>query len=248
MKCEKCGGNLTLEDVVCPHCEALNEHAVQHIRDMNRYKKDYEGTKRQVYSVTQKYAGFSVRMIIIAVLIVLIVVCGVLSGEAYSIRRKIMQADAKKNAASYKQQIDEFLEDRDYYAVAAFCNEHCIYSSTEEYEEYASFIYATQYYAYIYDYVLKTLKPYEGANMQNKAKYIAEHLDQFYAIFIPEQYSYRYIGEDEEDIRIALEMQEQIHALLMAYCGLTKEEADALPDMSSAERTLLIEEKLLHGE
>ena len=43
-------------------------------------------------------------------------------------------------------------------------------------------------------------------------------------------------------------MQEQIHALLMAYCGLTKEEADALPDMSSAERTLLIEEKLLHGE
>ena len=97
MKCEKCGGNLSLEDVVCPHCDTLNEHAVQHIRDMNKYKKDYEGTKQEVYTVTKSYAGISVRIVIIAILVVLIVACSLLSEEFYSMKRKSEQAKSKKN-------------------------------------------------------------------------------------------------------------------------------------------------------
>lgn len=81
MKCESCGGNLTLEDVVCPYCEAVNPHAIEHIRQMKRYQKDYEGTKEQVYDVTKRYVSVSVRIIVIAVLIVLIILCGVLSDE-----------------------------------------------------------------------------------------------------------------------------------------------------------------------
>lgn len=248
MKCEKCGGNLTLEDVVCPHCDALNEHAVQHIRDMNRYKKEFEGTKEEVYSVTKSYAGITVRIIIIAVLIILTVICGLVSGEAYSIRRNIRRAEANRNADEYKQRLEQYLADRDYYAFAAFCDENSIDTYEGNYTEYNHMIFATRYYSYIYDYIMGTLNPYEGMNMQNNIKWISDNLTEFYKIYNASEYSYYYIGDSEEKWEMVLEVQEQIHALLIAYCGLTQEEVDAFPNMSDAQRAVLLEERILDGK
>lgn len=244
MKCESCGGNLTLEDVVCPHCEALNEHAVQHIREMNRYKSEFEDTREEVYSVTQSYAGITARVIVIAVLVVLIIVCGLLSGESYSIRSKMLRAEAKRNLKETKATIEAYLEERDYYALAAFSNAKRISAYDEDFEEYGNMIYAANQYSYLYDYIMKVWKPYEGMDMQNSVKWIAEQLTAFYKIFNKEYV--HYVGESGEAYEHAMQMQEQIQALLMAYCNLTKEEAEALPGMTNAERTLLLEERIIH--
>ncbi|MBQ7775590.1 MAG: hypothetical protein IJ379_06685 [Lachnospiraceae bacterium] len=246
MKCAKCGGNLTLEDVVCPYCEALNEHAVEHIREMNRYKKDYEGTKQDVYSVTKNYAGITVRIIIIAVLLVLIVICGLLSGEAYSIRRKITVA--QRNEKECIEIMEQYLADREYYAMAVFCETNSINAYEEGFEEYNSIIYAVRHYRYIYDMVMRTLRPYEGADMQNNIGYIADYMNDFYKIFDENTDAYYYVGDSQESLEAAQGMKEQLEALLMAYCGLTKEDVESLQGMTEAERALLIEERMTDGE
>ena len=230
MKCENCGGNLTLEDVVCPHCEALNEHAVEHIREMNRYKREFEDTREEVYSVAKSYAGITTRIVVIAVLVVLTIVCGILGGEAYSIRGDMLKAEAKKNLEESKATLDYYLETRDYYALAAFSNEKNIHTYEGDFAEYDSMLYAAKQYAFLYDYIMKAAYPYEGMDMQNNVKWIGELLVAFYKIFDAE--SIHYVGESETDYEHALQMQEQIYALLMAYCNLTKEDVEALATMT----------------
>lgn len=232
-----------MEDVVCPYCDALNEQAVEHIREMNRYKREFEGTKENVYSVTKNYAGITVRIVILAVLVVLTIVCGILGGEVYSIRRNITQA--RRDDSKCKEIMEEYLAERDYYALSIFCEENSIYSSEEGFEEYDSIIYAANYYSYLYDSIMRTLKIYEWEDMQTYSTRIAQYLNDFCKIF-KETDSYYFMGDTEKEKEVAAAMQEQIRALLMAYCGLTKEEAAALPDMSDAQRALVIEGGLLH--
>lgn len=238
MKCEKCGGNLTLEDVACPHCEAINEHAVQHIREMNRYKKDYEGTRKEVYSVTKAYAGLTVRIVILAVLVVLTIVCGVLSGEVYSIRRHLIEV--ARNDEECREQIEQYLKEREYYALAVFCDEKSIDTIEEGYEDYYGILYAAGQYRFFYDYVMYTLRPYEGSDMQTYADRIAELLSDFYKVF--DESHYCYVGTQGKQYQAVLEMQEQMNALLVAYCGVTPKEAEAFPTMTNAQRALAIEE------
>ena len=244
MKCEKCGGNLTLEDVVCPYCEALNEHAVEHIREMNRYKREFENTREEVYTVTKSYASITTRIAVIAVLVVLIIVCSILRDEAYSIRGDMLKAEAKKNREESTETLDCYLENRDYYALAAFSYEKNISSYEEDFPEYNNMLYAAKQYALLYDYILKAAYPYEGMDMQNNAKRIAEQLINFYKIFDKE--NFHYVGESGRDYEHALQMQEQIKALLMAYCNLSKEEVETLANLTNAERTLLLEERIVH--
>lgn len=241
MKCKNCGGNLTLEDVVCPYCEAVNEHAIEHIRQMNRYKTDYEGTKKEVIATTQNYAGITVRIIILAVLIVLMIVCGILGGSAFSIDRDITEATRSDDKC--KKQIEEYLESRDYYALAIFLEEKSISTNSEGYESFRCAIYASSQYAYFYDYVMKVVKPREGADVQGYYEWISEEVKSFYRVLDDTDF-YCYVEPDHELYEYILEMEEQMHALLITYCNLTQEQVENLRNMSKAEITLLIQEEV----
>ncbi len=241
MKCEKCGGNLTLEDVVCPYCEALNQHAVEHIREMNRYKKDYEGTKQEVYSATKNYIGVTVRLIIIAILVVLTVFSGILLGESYSIRRSIVEVKTKSNAKEYTQIMEQYLAEREFYEFSMFCEANEITAYGDILSEYGNIVLMTNQYRYIYDYVMTIAYPREGQEMQLYIKWIGEYLDGFYKVYDREK-NYLYDkGDEARNLEIAGQVQEQIHALLMAYCGLSQEDIDKLPTATSAERLTILE-------
>ncbi len=246
MKCISCGGNLSLEDVVCPYCDALNEHAVDHIREMNRYKREFEGTRQEVYSVTKGYAGISVRAIIGVVLVILIALSAFLVEESYSIKRSIMEGKASRNVEEYKEIMEQYLEDRDYYAFSMFCSEKCIETYDTAYEEYADIIYASNYYRYVYGNIMQLFNPYSDSYYNDTVQRLSEHLDYFYKVWDEE--GYNYVGDSEKDRRVIEEMQEQIHALLVTYCGLTQEDLVTLPGMSRGKRAVLIEERLSHAE
>ena len=44
MKCQYCGGDISLEDRICPHCGRLQENAVRHDEEMKRYEAAFEDT------------------------------------------------------------------------------------------------------------------------------------------------------------------------------------------------------------
>ncbi len=244
MKCEQCGGNLTLEDVVCPYCEAVNPHAIQHIREMNRYKKEFEGTQKEVYSATRSYAGITARVIVLTVLIILTIICGVLGGEISSIRRNYLEKQAVKNAEETIEILEQYLDDRDYYAFYLYCEENSIQSDTKGYEEYSCILRMTGYYRYFYDSLMWVLKPYSGDNTDRNAEYLSTYINDFYKLY--DEDTYNGIGDSTKNLEVAQGIEEQMKALLVAYCGVSKENADAFSEMTDAQRALAIEEGLLH--
>lgn len=246
MKCENCGGNLTLEDVVCPHCEAVNQHAIQHIREMKRYQKDYEGTKQEVYAVTKRYVGVAVRIVIIAVLIVAIIVCGWMSGETYSIKRKLMQAKAERKSEEYKATIDEYLENGEFYALDVYLEVNAIDMGLPAYEEYKAVFSAVSNYRFFYTDLIRCMHPYDEKNLATFPTRLEQDLSQFYRLFNEEHYLS--INDTPQHKKYILQMKEQMEALMVTYCGMTKEEAESIWEMSDAQKMTLLEERLLHEE
>lgn len=246
MKCENCGGNLTLEDVVCPHCEAVNPHAIEHIRQMKRYQKDYEGTKEQVYDVTKRYVSVSVRIIVIAVLIVLIILCGILSDEGYSFYRNRAEAKSERKVEEYSAIIEEYLENQEYYALYSFFEANSIEYDTKGYEEYKTISHAVTQYVFLYGDVIRVIYPYSEESLKTYPGRIEGELASFYKLYDEENYVNIYDNPLHKDE--VLQIEAQINALLVAYCGLTPEEAEGLKDMSQAQRMSLLEERILHEE
>lgn len=244
MKCASCGGNLSLEDVVCPYCDALNEHAVEHIRQMNQYKREFEGTKKEVYSVTKGYAGITVRAVICAILVLCIAVLIVIKSHSYDVRWELEEWNARKHADEYCLQMDRYLEERDYIGLSTFCIEKNINVYDEEYSKYKGIVNVAAQYTQIYMNIMR-MRESELLGTDS-IRYLADSLDYFYDTWNPE--SYMYVGEDAEQQQILSEIREQAHALLRTYCGLTAEDMDEFPDLSSGKRAALIEERMNDAE
>lgn len=246
MKCENCGGNLSLEDVVCPHCESVNQHAIQHIRDMKRYQKDYEGTKAGVYSVIKYYVGVTVRVIVIAVLIVLIFLCVRQREDSFSIKLDSMKKAAEKNAEEHKAVIDDYLEAGEFRTLSYYLDINVIDTSMAAYEDYRAVFKAISDYSFFYADIIGYMHPSGEKNLATYPTRLEEDIRQFYDLFDEENYINVYMQPQHK--KYIIQMKEQMEALLVSYCGLTKEEVNAIWEMSKAERMTLLEERLLHEE
>lgn len=246
MKCEKCGGNLSLEDVVCPYCDALNEHAVAHIRDMNRYKREFEGTRDTVEAVAKSHSGIMVRIVTICVLIVLIIICGILNSEAYSIKRSINQKKADKEFKENQKILSQYLEEKDYCSFYAFIYGRDIPTYKGAYEEYKKLYFVTTQYSQFFDDVMKL----EADNIYTDKGYYIERLsdclNEFYRAYNEEEYCY--VGESGRDYEVTKDIENQLKALLVTYVGLSKANVENLAELTNAQRSVLIEENLGYEE
>ncbi len=252
MKCENCGGNLSLEDATCPHCGTVNSHAQQHIKDMNRYQGEFQKTRKNVYAVTQNYAGITVRAAIITVLLILIVVLSVLAASDYEIESGLARRESNRNFKEYEQLLNQYLEEENYLAFSAFCEARYLRGYDSPYEKYLPVQRASSQYAYLYEYIMRAnTKQQEGADREDIARcaeYIGEQLNYFYESLDMERYTY-VNGADSEQNRKALERMEQnVRLLLQTYCGLTEEDVADLQSLSNAKRMVLLEERMGYAE
>lgn len=252
MKCENCGGNLSLEDLNCPYCGTPNKHAQQHVRDMKRYHGEFQSTQKDVYATTKKYTGIMVRAVIIAVLLILCVVFAVVGSQSYSIRRMILERRAERNFTEYSAILDEYLELEDYMAFHAFIEANSIYGYDTDYEKYVPVIRATSQYTYLYEYIMGAYTEIQqGADaetIESRVGFLADQLNYFYETLDMEKYDYC-DGADSPENRAAFEqMEKNVQALLRTYCGLTKEEAENLKTLSEARRMVLLEERIGYAE
>ena len=72
MRCENCGGKISLEATFCEYCGSPNPHAQSHAREMKRFRRDFEKSRSSVHSAVRSYTGLSVHMVIIVLLILAI--------------------------------------------------------------------------------------------------------------------------------------------------------------------------------
>ncbi len=126
MKCEFCGGNLSLEDKYCPHCGQINKHSQEHIREMGHFRKRFESTQNRVYGVTHAYTQLTVRIALICILIVLIILAVMLGTNAYSVMRDIRERNSNRKFDEYSEVMDSYLEKGEFAEFHYFCESNQI--------------------------------------------------------------------------------------------------------------------------
>lgn len=253
MKCENCGGNLTLEEYSCPHCGSVNKHAQKHVQDMYRYQGEFQNTQSKVYRVTRNYAGITVRATIITILLVIIVVFVVLGTQSYEIRSAINRSKANRNFEKYSAIMDEYIAEEKYLEFIAFWDSKVIDYYDTPYEKYYPILRATRQYEYLYESIMSA---YTG--MRSEYRYeddveyytdnIANQLEYFYNALDQENYAYYEGADSEENLAAVAQMEANVKALLQAYCGLTPEDMESWETLSKAKRIVLLEERMKDAE
>lgn len=248
MKCQYCGGTLSLEAKHCPHCGRINIHAQQHIRDMRDYQGAFADTQNDVYRVARNHSGITVRAVLISVLLLLIVVLAFANTEMYSIKYDVRERQANLNAKQYREILDGYLEEENYQAFGAFCDAYNIRGYMDEYIQYSTVIDVAREYSHLYRYVMELCTTEDDYGYKHNLENIGWALENLYVYLDEEDNRYGKIVGDKDASQIVQSIQEKAEALLIVYCGLTEEEAAGLKDLSSAKRIVLIEENIQNGQ
>ncbi len=248
MKCPYCGAPLDLDDNFCSHCGKLNEQVKQHVDDMNRFKTEFTETKEEVYQTTKRYTASTVRVVIIAVLVILNVAVAIFGARYYSFERMIGEADCERNFEKYSAILDGYLEEGDYYSFYNFMNEKHVPSYDSAYEQYNQVENLVSQYIYIYEYLLKAYMAEDEEYLASLCKYTSDNLEYFYENLDPERDSYYENADREENLKAIEDLKEKVEMLLVTYGGVSKEDAAQFHNYTSAQRAILLEEGMLNGK
>jgi raffinose/stachyose/melibiose transport system permease protein len=73
MECPNCGGQLGLEDAVCPYCNTPNAMAAKHQSDMAHFRQEYQRTQADVMQKTSFMQRHGSWLIVLSVLLVALI-------------------------------------------------------------------------------------------------------------------------------------------------------------------------------
>ena len=248
MKCPTCGANLQIEDEKCSFCGNPNPFAVKHRQDMKHYHQEFQKTKKEVEQKTNRFTFVTVKVTVIIALIVLTIGVSYLKEEGYyRIEANRIRRDIEKNRQSYDAQMAAYEEEGDWLGLYAFYNAKEFYYDSENFREYMAVYNASFEYKTILDYITRGYSDSDYYNAGAVSRWIADCLDRFYGYEQRISYSGEYYNDSyaPEHMDALARMREDLDAVLMTYCHLTKEELELLPDYSTAKKQSLIEEGLL---
>ena len=247
MKCEFCGGTLSLEEEYCPHCGQANKHAKQHIKDMRHYQGKFENTEKYVRNKATTYSEVSVRAIIIAVLTVLTIVMLVMAASAWDIQRGYKRSLADKKYNQYSAELNRLIEEKDYLALSSFADAKMLDRYDGAYEVYRNDFEACDSYVQIYESVQRFISLNEtGKSMDYICEMFGSSMDLFYRKYEDRENRYtEQIYQPDTYLKMMDSMMEEINLMLKTYCGFTEDELEQLPNVSNVRKQVLFEEKLM---
>ncbi|MBS6196501.1 MAG: zinc ribbon domain-containing protein [Clostridiales bacterium] len=246
MKCPYCGTPLGLEDEFCSFCGQPNPHAKKHQEDMKHYKKEFTRTQQDVYTKTRRFASLTVPLIILFVLFLLNIGGFIFARSGWRIGMNIAEIEISKNASKHRETMEEFIQAGDYAGLSSYYNTNSLYS-VDEFDDYYAVVSVADSYFSIYR-VLADKTPFgsynfEPENLSSMVRSLTLNLDTLFNV----EQNFSYNAEtylSEENMEIIHDIQERTKAVLIAYGGLTAEEAETLPDLSASRQEELLERRL----
>lgn len=247
MKCPYCGGNLTLEMEVCPHCGKKNIQAKEHIAARKHYRADYEATRTEVERTNKRLSGYAVRGILIAILTVLLLVLIFASAGVERSYYERKQTYAVEHYEEISEQMLKLWEDEKYYAFYSFCDSYHLTGWTASDQPYLKW-HPLMSAANCYEFSLNHLNEYltaEDVYERNQALedlcgilvefYNPKHLNTYASIggVLDETLTMPYIEE----------IYDHMDLVLQTYLDLSKEETASLRTLDATQMLLLMEER-----
>jgi len=248
MKCPYCGAPLDLDDNFCSHCGKLNEQVRQHVDDMNRFKTEFSETKEEVFKTAKRYTASTVRIVIIAVLVILNVAVAVVGSRYYSFEYMLGEANCVRHFEEYSEILDGYLEDRDYHSFANFMSEKHVPGYDTPYEQYNQIQNLVSQYTTVYTYLTRAYLEEDIEQRQHLCDYTADSLEFFYDCLDIERYVYYENYDRQENLDAIADIKEEMEMLLVTYGNISKEDAAQFASYTSAKRATLLEEGLLYAE
>lgn len=246
MNCPYCGAHLGLEDEYCPYCGQRNQLAKKHQADMKRYQQEFSRTQKAVYEKSSRFASLTVPLIILFVLMLLNIGAILFAASGWEIGRTIQVKKIQDNREVHQEKLEAFAADGDFYGLSGYYNANSLYYS-DDFDNYTAVVYAGEAYYNIYSILTDVLTgsnyAVEEENLSSTARSISNSLDTIFNI--EQQYDFnRELYLQEDKLELIRQIQEQTKVILMAYGGLSREEADELRDMSASRQQELLERRL----
>ena len=252
MKCEFCGAALSLNTKYCPYCGKENIEAKKHVQDMARYQGEFEATKKKVYEKTHAYTHNVVKIAVVAILAIVWVILLIMVVCAWDIERAVIKMNHERNFTKHEARILEYLEQEEYYVLAKYCEENEIWTYDTTFESYEPVLRMSSWYKSIYEDIMQLSTPteYELEHMEDYVHYLADSVEYFYSDYnVDWKERSEWVGMDLSVWEPELDrMEAKLQVMLRAAVGLTEEEAAQLADMTTGQRTRLLEEGLLNEE
>lgn len=245
MKCPYCEGPLGLEDEKCPYCGRPNEFFKKHQEDMKHYQREFTKTQQHVYTKTRRFANATAPIIVLCVLILLNVAAAIFVSCSWDIASSMLEHDINKNASIHRTNLQNYIDDGDYYGLSSYFNDNSLYMA-DQFDEYQAVVYTADSYFSIYRMLLDSAEyksyNFSEENISSTARSMTLNLDSIFNV--QQQYSYNEALLADDKMEIIEEIQSQTKAILVTYAGLTLDEAEQLPDMSTSKQQELLERRL----
>ncbi len=242
MKCENCGGRISLEDEFCPSCGAVNRNAQKHIKDMRRYQSTFANVQQDVQEATKRYSEVTVRIIMIAVLLILAILFSLVAMNPTRFERMGKEIKLKVTYSHWAKEFDDAIEEQNPLQVAYIRNGIGLYrnydSETMQKQYLAEM---SDRYIDVQDYLLMMQDPFsEYDTATDRLDMLQSSLRGFYgyAHDLKEKRMQKTMTESE--IEYVTVLESNVADLLHTYLGVPYEDMEELSQMSRAKMNVAL--------
>ncbi len=246
MTCKYCGGELSPEDVRCPHCNRKNTFAAAHRASMKHYQAAYGETKEQVQRKTTAFRTRTLWILLAAV------VCGgfilwMLWGAFRDDRQQAsVNAGNRKNYDEIVAQMETYLTAGDYSGLTQYSQEKKLLDDKGVFKTYYPILYAARFYASVERDIETDMERYqdETDSSMDYLEILCSDLDSFYDATYLNDYE-EIEGAVNEENQTALEiMKADMSALLQDKLGISAENTANFDELTGARREQILREEL----
>lgn len=247
MKCLYCGSNLNIDDKFCSFCGKENVHAVQHRKDMDNYRDDYNRTKGVVFEKSGRTVSVIAKVSIMVGLIFLSLLLLIGAANSYRISDWIRKVEIKMNLDTHRANLEKLEADRDFFALTSYFETNELYYS-RDLREYRAITYMSSDYLYIYNYTFQLLNQeiYTYTTVEGLIENISDYIKRFYDRLEYNEYE----AEQYSEIHMAAmeDVRDEMETFIYVYLHIPIEEIEKLPELSPGKIQLIIERGVGYGE